>query len=164
LEVKMNIFWNTAKILVILLTMSLISCQSSPDFGASRRELLEIHNTFIKAHLEKNVDFFVQDLAEQYVFVARGEISHPTPEDIRSNMSDYLDNTEFSEYRDLEEPIIGFSKDGSLGWSIVRVKVAGKRLMDDGSERETDFICAWITLFERRGDKWIRLCEVSSFQ
>ncbi|MFC2165662.1 hypothetical protein ACFLT2_11780, partial [Acidobacteriota bacterium] len=139
-------------------------CQSSPDFEALTEELSDIHKKFIEAHLEKNVDFFVQDLSEDYVFVARGEISHPTPKEIRSNMSDYLNNTEFSEYRDTQEPIIGISKDGSLGWSIVRVKVAGKRTMADGSEKDTDFICAWITLFERKGHKWIRLGEVSSFK
>ena len=159
----MNIFRNTVKILFILVTLGFTCCQSSPDFEILRAELLDIHKKFIEAHLEKNVDYFVQDLAEDYVFVARGEISHPSPEEIRSNMSDYLLNTESSEYRDTQEPIIGFSKDGSLGWSIVRVKVAGKRTLDDGSERDTDFICAWITLFERQGDKWVRLGEVSSF-
>ncbi len=160
----MHYFKLTVKILFTFLLLSIFGCQTSVDNEALREELLDIHNAFINAHLEKNVDFFVQDLAEDYVFVARGEISHPTPEEIRSNMNDYLNNTEFSEYRDLQEPIIGFSKDGSLGWSIVRVKVAGKRTMDDGSERDTDFICAWITLFERRGDKWKRLGEVSSFK
>lgn len=160
----MNISAKTVTILISLLTVSLIGCQSSPDFMELKAELLEIHEKFIEAHLDKNVDFFVHDLAEDYVFVARGEVSHPTPDDIKSNMSDYLNNTEFSEYSDTQEPIIGFSKDGSLGWSIVRVKVAGKRTMADGTERDTDFICAWITLFERQGDKWIRLGEVSSFK
>jgi len=160
----MNFFKNAVKIFITLLIVSLIGCQSSPDFEALTEELSEIHKKFIAAHLEKNVDFFVQDLAEDYLFVARGEISHPTTEEIRSDMSDYLNNTKFSEYRDTQEPIIGFSKDGSLGWSIVRVKVAGKRTMEDGSERDTDFICAWITLFERQGDRWIRLGEVSSFK
>ena len=160
----MNISTKTVKILFSVLTVSLICCQSSPDFKVLKAELLEIHKKFIEAHLEKNVDFFVQDLAEDYVFVARGEIGHPSPKEILSNMSDYLNNTEFSEYRDTQEPVIGFSKDGSLGWSIVRVKVAGKRTLDDGSERDTEFICAWITLFERKGNKWVRLGEVSSFK
>jgi len=160
----MNISWNAVKIFFIALVLSLIGCQSSQDFEVLRAELLDIHKKFIEAHLAKDVDFFVHDLAEDYVFVARGEISHPTPEEIRSNMSDYLNNTEFSEYRNLQEPLIGFSRDGSLGWSIVKVKVTGKRRLEDGSERDTDFICAWITLFERQGDKWMRLGEVSSFK
>jgi len=160
----MSVYLNRVKILFILFSLSLLCCRPSPDFETMRKELRDIHEKFIDAHLEKNVNYFIQDLAEDYVFVARGEISHPSPEDIQANMSDYLNNTEFSEYRNTQEPIIGFSKDGSLGWSIVRVKVASKRTMEDGTERDTDFICAWITLFERQGDKWVRLCEVSSFK
>ena len=79
-------------------------------------------------------------------------------------MSDYLNNTTFTEYRDLQEPIIGFSKDGSVAWSIVQVKVAGKRTIENGAERDLDFTCAWITLYERQGDKWLRLTEVSNFK
>jgi hypothetical protein len=79
-------------------------------------------------------------------------------------MSDYLDHTTFTEYRDLQEPIIGFSKDGSVAWSIVQVKVAGKRTLNDGTERDLDFTSAWITLYERHADKWIRLGEVSNFK
>ncbi len=45
---------------------------------------------------------------------------------------------------------------------IVQVKLAGKRAMDDGSERDIDSAWAWITLYERQGDKWIRLLEVSN--
>jgi len=45
----------------------------------------------------------------------------------------------------------------------VQVKVEG-RTVDDGSERDLDFTCAWITLYRRRGDKLIQLGEISSFK
>lgn len=64
----------------------------------------------------------------------------------------------------MQEPIVGFSKDGSLTWSIVKVKIGGNRTMKNGAERELDFTCAWITLYEKQGDKWIRLGEVSNFK
>lgn len=103
-------------------------------------------------------------MAKDYLFVQNGEIQRPQKDEITTKMSDYLNNTTFTEYRDLQQPIIGFSKDGSVAWSIVQVKAAGKRKMDDGTERDLDFTCAWITLYERQGDKWIRLAEVSNFK
>jgi len=160
----MNCIGFSVKIFIPLLALSLIGCQSNPDFEALSTELLDIHKKFIAAHLDKNVDFFIQNLSEKYVFVANGEIQHPSAEEMRSRMSSYLNNTNFSEYKDTQKPIVGFSKDGSLGWSIVRVKVAGQRSMDDGTERDLDFICAWITLYEREGDNWKVLGEVSSFK
>jgi hypothetical protein len=129
-----------------------------------KAEIRDLHRITIDAHWEKDVDFFVRDLAEGYFSVGGGEIRHPTVEQIRAQFTDYLTSTTFSEYRDLREPIVGISQDGSLAWSLVEVKVAGVRKLADGSERVLDFICAWITLYQREGDKWLRMGEVSSFR
>ena len=149
---------------LLLFILFFISCRSQPDLEALKSEILALHKKTIDAHLEKNVDFFVSDLSENYFSVGNGEIRQPLKEEIRANFDDYLHNTTFTEYRDLRQPMIGISKDGSLAWSIVQVKVTGKRKNADGSERMVDFICAWITLYQRQGEKWIRLGEVSSFK
>jgi len=137
---------------------------TNPGFDKLRSEILELHQQAIEAHLNRDVDFFVHNISENYLSVSKGEIRKPSKDEIRSQFSNYLNNTTFVEYRDLQEPIIEFSDDGSVAWSIVRVKVAGIRTMNDGTERELDFICAWITLYRRQNDKWIRLGEVSSFK
>ena len=139
-----------------------IGCQSSPDFEALRKEILDLHKKTIEAHWNKDIGFFVKDISEDYMSVGSGEIRNPTKEEMTSQFSNYLNNTISTEYRDLREPIINFSKDGSIAWSVVQVKVAGKRIMDDGSERDFEDTWAWITLYKRQGDKWIRLGEVSN--
>jgi hypothetical protein len=127
-------------------------------------EVLDLHKAMIDAHWNKDVDFFLQGLSDDFVSVSSGEIHSPTREEVRERFGDYLNNTTFSEYRDLREPMIGVSRDGSMAWSLVQVKVAGKRTMDDGSERDLDFVCAWITIYEREGDAWVRRAEVSTFR
>ena len=99
----------------------------------------------------------------KFITVSRGEIHKPTKEETQAMFTNYLENTEFSEYRDLQEPIIGFSKDGSIAWTIVQVKVAGKRKMD-GKEVDLDFVSSWIMLYERHGGKWVKLVNASSFK
>ncbi|MFX1511498.1 MAG: hypothetical protein ACFFCQ_02825 [Promethearchaeota archaeon] len=136
----------------------------NPDYKALRAEILALHKKLIDAHWDKNVNFFIQNLSNNYLSVSNGDIRTPTKGEIRAQFTNYLNNTTFEEYKDLREPIIGFSKDGSMAWSIVQVKVKGRRTMDDGSARDLDFICAWITLYERQGEKWIRLGEVSTFK
>ena len=160
----MNWSKNFMKIILVLLSLTFIECQSSPDFEALRSEILDLHKALIDAHWNKDIDFFTKGISEDYFSVGNGEIRNQTREEITTQVADYLNNTTFTEYRDLREPIIGFSKDGSMAWSIVQVKVAGRRTMDDGSEKDLDFTCAWITLYERRGDTWIRLGEVSTFK
>ncbi|MFX1251935.1 MAG: nuclear transport factor 2 family protein [Promethearchaeota archaeon] len=136
----------------------------SPNFENLRSEILTIHKKFIDAHLNKNIEFFVQNMSEDYMSVSNGEIRTQTAEEIRLQMTNYLNNTVFSEYKNLREPIIEFSKDGSIAWAIFQIKVKGRRTMDDGSERDLDFICAYSSLFERQDDKWIRLWDVSTFK
>jgi len=160
----MNLTFYFFKILWAGVILALFSCQKNPDFEVFRSEILDLHQKMIDAHWNKDVDFFVSDMADDYLFVQNGEIQRPQKDGIIKRMQDYLSNTTFSEYRDLQEPIIGFSKDGSIAWSIVQVKVAGKRKLDNGSERKLDFTCAWITLYQRRGEKWLRLAEVSNFK
>jgi hypothetical protein len=163
-ELRMNFRVNILNTMLILFSMTLLGCHSRPDFEALRSEILELHKSTIEAHLNDNVDFLVQNLSGDFMSVSNGDIDYPTKEEIRSGFSSYLNNTEFSEYADLREPIIGFSKDGSVAWSTVQVKVAGKRKMEDGTERDLDFTCAWITLYEREGSRWIKLAEVSNFK
>jgi hypothetical protein len=152
------------RVMLVALTLTLAGCQASPDPEALRADILGLHKALIDAHLNKDVDFFVQDISEDYLSVSRGEIRAPTVAEIRATFDSYLNNTTFTEYRDLREPIVGYSKDGSIAWSIVQVRVAGRSAMSDGPEREFDSTWAWITLYERQGDRWIRLGEVSSLR
>jgi hypothetical protein len=160
----MNSRVNILNTLLILFFTILLGCHSRPDFEELRSEILELHKSTIEAHLNKNVDFLVQNLSGDFMSVSNGEIDYPTEEEVRSKFTSYLDNTTFSEYADLREPIIGFSNDGSVAWSVVQVKVAGKRMMEDGTQRDLDFTCAWITLYEREGSRWTKLAEVSNFK
>ncbi len=139
-----------------------ISCCPESDLEKYRQEILDLHRDAIRAHLEKDVGFFTRDLANDYFSVGNGSIRHPSKEEIDQQFSNYINNTEFTEYRDLEDPLIGFSDDGSLAWSIVRVRVAGERTVEADSIRRFDTTWAWITLYKREGNRWLRMGEVSS--
>jgi hypothetical protein len=151
-------------IICVWVTLVVIGCQSNPDPEALRLEILALHQTDIDAHWEKNADHLAGNLAEDFFSVGNGEIRQPSPAEILAGFESYLTNTTFTEYRDLREPIIGFSDDGSVAWAIVQVKVAGNRKAEDGSNRKVDFTCAWITLYRRQGDGWLKLGDVSSFK
>ncbi|MGD8566023.1 MAG: hypothetical protein PVF96_06715 [Candidatus Bathyarchaeota archaeon] len=74
---------------------------TDPDFDQLRSEILEIHKQGIEAHLNKDVDFFIKNIFENYVSVSKGEIRRPLKDEIKLQFSNYLDNTTFVEYRDL---------------------------------------------------------------
>jgi hypothetical protein len=141
-----------------------VDSESAPDFDALRQQILGLHEAEIEAHWNKDVDFFGRGLSEKYISVGSGEISAPTAEETVERFSNYLGPTTFSEYRDLREPIVSFSQDGSMAWAVFQVKVAGKRALDDGTQRDVDFTCAWMTVYQRQGDGWMRLADASTFK
>jgi len=150
-----NRFIKIMYLLIILNCMILLSCQSKPDFDKLRSEIFSKHKAMIEAHLQKDSDHFIKDMADNFMFVQGGDITYPAKDEVKDRMEAYLSTTTFTEYRDLQEPVIGFSKDGSTAWAIVQVKISCKRKNKDDSERDMEFTCAWITLYERQGNEWI---------
>lgn len=150
--------------LLFIIIINIISCRQKPNFEVLHQEISDLHYELIKAHLKKDVIFFTRDISDNYFLVNDGEISYPSPQEINKKFTNYLNNTTFSEYRDLQEPVISFSKDGSMAWSLVRVKISGIRVVEKDSVRKMDFTCAWITLYEKQNDKWIRMGEVSNYK
>lgn len=151
-------------LITLLIAVLLSACQTGFDTDQSEKEILALHQEMIDAHLSKNVGWFTNNIADDYFSVSRGEISYPSQEEISGRFTNYLDNTEFSEYHDLQKPIVRFSKDGSLAYLIVQVKVSGNQKTEADISESFDTTWAWITLYEKENDKWIRLGEVSNYK
>ena len=154
--------YRTKLILFLITLLMMSSCKKSPDYNTIRSEILNLHRAFIQAHLDKDASFIANPTSPEYIFVSGGEIRKITPAELEDNLSDYLDATEFTEYHDIADPIIGISRDGLLAWSIVKVRTAGTRMNSQGSEVDFDIQWAWITLYEKKNDHWIRIVDVST--
>ncbi len=141
-----------------------LSDPKSRDSHQIHEEIKQLHSALLEAHLSKNVAFFTENLAPDFFFLSNGEITHPSPDEMHKKMANYLQNTTFFEYRDICEPLIGSSDDGSLAWSVVQVQVRGHQHLKEQPDHELNFIFAWITLYHREKNHWIRLGEVSTMK
>ena len=119
--------------------------------------LLEMHREILRDHLENDLDGWMATESADYVSANRGEVSHPTIEERRQRLQPYLDSTEFSSYRDLIDPIVRVSDDGTLGWVICQVEVEGAQ----GGE-EFSMVWAWIELYAKENGEWRRVGNVSN--
>lgn len=133
-----------------------------PDLEADRQALLAHHEASLAAHRENNPEFFIQDRAEKYTLVSRGEILTPTNEQTLAQFKDYLGRTRFTAYRDLVPPTVRVSRDGTMGWIAVQVKVARVQTQDDGAETEIGAVWAWVSMYEKRGGRWINTGNASN--
>ena len=126
-------------------------------------KLIQLHKEALQAHLDGDVDALLAAEPADYIVANRGEISHPSLEERRSLFGHYLGQTEFSEYRDLVEPVVHVSADGTLGWVIAQVKAKGVQMTAAGPQ-PLEFISAWIELYEKREGRWQRIGNVSNFK
>ena len=139
-------------------------------FGCSREapshetQLRALHAKVLRAHLESDVDLLLEDDAPEGTQANRGVVSTTGAADTRSHMGSYLARTTFTEYRDLIEPLVAVSRDGTLGWVIVQVYARGTQRQDDGKVEPLEFTCAWIELYARREGRWLRVGNVSNFK
>ena len=148
--------------MVAPLLLTMVACQRRPDAEALRAEILQLHRSFIKAHLDKDAAYIARFTAPEYVSVSDGRVERMNASQMEAKLSDYLGATRFREYRDLAEPVIGFSRDGSVAWAIVQVRTAATRTLPDSSSRSYDVRWAWLTLYRRTGGTWSRIADVST--
>jgi len=91
-------------------------------------------------------------------------VSLPAAAEVLAGLKESIGHASYSEYGDLREPIIGISRDGTMAWSVVQVRVQGDRSLADGSSRKIDFVCAWLTVYEKTSAGWKVKAEVSTFK
>jgi hypothetical protein len=142
-------------------TVLLIAASGSAH-ADDREALLGLHAEVLRAHLENDLDAWMAAESEEYVMVSRGEILHPTKEERRARLGPYLDRTRFTAYRDLVDPIVRLSEDGTLGWVVAQVQVAGVQEGENDEEAAFDMVWAWIELYEKRDGAWYRVGNVSN--
>lgn len=139
-----------------------ICCRGGPDIDACRAQILDLHRSFIEAHLAEDASLLSRAIADDYLFVSDGELNRMSGPEVRRMLQRYFDSTEFSVYRDVSDPVIEVSKDCSLAWCVAQVRVAGTRTDEEGRKQEFDTLWAWITVYERRGGGWLRTADVST--
>jgi hypothetical protein len=153
-------------IAALAISVLLAACGSTNIAPAhdARAKLLALHEEVMQAHRESNADLLLRSDAADAVIANRGQITQPTLDERRARLEQYLGTTRFAEYTDLVPPIVQVSDDGSLGWVIVQVRGAGVQTTQDGGPKPLAFESAWIELYERRGESWYRVGNVSNFK
>ncbi|MCP3981786.1 MAG: hypothetical protein GY716_20990 [bacterium] len=122
-----------------------------------REILLRMHRDVLRFHVENDLDGWMAHESEHYVSANGGEITHPSIAERRARLQPYLDATTFTEYRDLVEPEVRISNDGTLGWVVCQVQVTGLQ-----GDDEFTSVWAWIELYEKRDGDWKRIGNVSN--
>jgi len=151
-------------VIVALAVFTLLCAAPAAPTPTDADLLRALHEKVLRAHRSSDVELILEDEPEDYVVAGRGEITRPTRDERRTRMGAYLSSTKFEEYRDLVEPIVTVSADGTLGWVVVQVQARGVQTSKPGETQPLQFVSAWIELYAKREGRWYRVGNVSNFK
>ncbi|HEX9189953.1 MAG TPA: hypothetical protein VGB87_22945, partial [Vicinamibacteria bacterium] len=158
--------WEKLTESAILRTPLLPSCAASPGSPADRArdELRAAHQADRWAHFQRDVDLLLEGQAAAFISATRGDLLRASPSDTRSRFERAFSSARYLEWDDLEQPVITVSDDGTLGTTLVRVRV--RRLENPGTPeaRETGFQYAGAMTYERRDGRFVRTQNASTFR
>ena len=139
----------------IIILCTACSRKASFDIEKARAEILALHVVQQRVHLEEQPEAFADLLSERFISVNRGRISRPSREENIERFTNYFDAIEFEKWEDISKPVISFSDDGSLAYSIVHKDVTLNYPDENGIlvRERTEF--AWMVIYRKTEQGWI---------
>ena len=142
----------------------LTSCSQTNEISISEEKdrILKLHNSQRDHHFNKDSIAFANQLSDNFISVNKGEITYPKMEETISRYNSYFSSVEFVKWDDVTEPIIKFSDDGSMAYTIVdKIVIVTYKDEDENSvEGKTHF--AWTAIYKKYGDEWKIDCVTST--
>lgn len=155
--------------LPILLAFGLVLCLAcnetseveTVDLEQAKMEILKLHHDQQKYHLEKDSINFARSLSDNFISVNRGRITTPSYEDNLKRYNNYFSSVEFIKWEDTSPPVVRFSEDGKLAYTIVEKEVIVQHAGEDGKKMETQTNFAWLSIYKKYDTGW-KIDAVSS--
>ncbi|MEQ3795891.1 hypothetical protein AAFP94_11930 [Flavobacteriaceae bacterium MJ-SS4] len=154
-------------LLLPLLSLTLfLTCNKSEviDHQAMEQELLEVHKLARKYHVEKMVNEFVSQLSDKHISVNRGKMSKLQREKKTNQVQQYFDSVEFEKWDDIEPPIIRFSDDYSMAYTIVNKEVVLTYTNENNENIRESTLFSWVAIYTKQNGVWKTDCVASTNQ
>lgn len=134
------------------------------DRAAEEQKLRDLHADVLRAHVEDDVEGWLAHESDQVLVASRGELLRPTAHERRAQRQRYLSAARFEVYRDLQEPVVTISEDGTLGWLVCQVEAKGTYVTENGNAVPIEFVSAWIEMYQKIDGAWRMVGNVSNFK
>lgn len=152
--------------LTLLISCCLLawSCTQQATFNEEdeKAKILKLHELQREYHVKKMAKEFVSLLSENHMSVNRGMISTATAEENITRFQQYFDAVEFEKWDDITPPIVKFSDDFSLAYTIVHKDVTVTYLNKDQQKMRETTEFAWLAIYKRYPEGWKIDCVAST--
>jgi predicted RND superfamily exporter protein len=153
------------KISILFLSLSVfLSCNKNKktSFLDDEKKIMQLHNLQRDYHFNKDSLAFVTQFSNDFISVNKGEITTPKREETIKRYNKYFSSVEFVKWDDKTPPIIRFSNNGSMAYTIVDKIVTLTYKDENGNDKEDTTHFAWTTIYKKYGDEWKIDCVTST--
>ena len=123
---------------------------------------MEMHDAQRTYHFGKDSVSFAQQMSEAYVSVNRGLITRPSIQDNISRYNSYFSAVEFVKWDDLNPPVIRFSDDGSMAYTVVDKEVIVEYKISETETILDSGYYAWVAIYKKQAEGWKLDCVAST--
>ena len=151
-------------IYLLLIAALFMSCnkQNHLNIDIEKEKILKMHNAQRDYHFNKDSIAFVNQLSKSFISVNKGQITMPKAEENTARYHHYFSSVEFIKWDDVAKPIIKFSEDGSMAYTIVDKIVAVTYKDENEGEIIGKTHFAWTAIYKKYGDEWKIDCATST--
>jgi hypothetical protein len=142
------------KFLFVLIIFT--ACNSSTntfDKTVETEKILALHHEQRKVHFEKMAEEFTEMMSDNFISVNRGKVTTPSKEENLKRFSGYFNSVEFIKWDDVKPPVIRFSDDGSMAYTIVEKEVVVAYEADE-KYYESKTMFSWVAIYKKYGEEW----------
>jgi hypothetical protein len=151
------------QILNVIVLVTICGC-AGPVTQDDAATIKLVHDLQREAHFSKNPEMLVEMFADDFISVGRGIVDSilVREEDVQ-RFQDYFSSVEFKKWDDINAPIVRFSDDHSLAYTVVDKMVVLERLDTAGTKIEQSIHYAWTAIYRRqKGNTWKLECITST--
>ena len=156
-------------LLSIVIFLVALGCVNNEQTASSQeveaeatRQILALHELQKTDHFEKKAEEFVALLSDDYISVDGGTVSGIDRQAYIDRFQNYFDSVEFEKWDDIDPPIIRFSDDFSMAYTIVNKEVIVKYEEEDGTLQRDKTIFSWVAIYRKHQGEWKIDCVAST--
>lgn len=113
---------------------------------------LRLHRKLLAAHCLGDAEMMADLSNETIISADKGRRAKHDNSSMRERFTGLFRLLNYTEYHDLQQPVVEIAASGDLGWVIANVRSVGKQLSDD---QAFDYEWAWIMLVRKVDGRWL---------
>lgn len=122
-------------------------------------QIYRLHRRLLAAHCTADADMLADLSAPQVVVASRGELLTTTPDETRERFASVFGRVRYTNYVDIQEPVIEVAENGDLGWAAVNVRAVGQHI-ESGTAFDDQW--AWVMMLKKIDGRWLHAGNASN--